>query len=221
MTIISFKHCLVFIKTTKTAGTSIEADLSARVEDEAVVTPIYPPVSGHVPRNYLDGGETQIFYNHMPATEIRDRLGAERFENMLSFCIEREPVEKCISHFHMLRNSPLHNQDGTYQKSWSEYVEVGAFPNDLKKYSDIRDGKRRLIVDRVLRYERLSTALPALLAECGIMGFSLTSRAKSEYSRNRLVSVADVAPSEHKRIYDAFGESLEITGIDWEKPDLA
>lgn len=219
MTVISFKHRIVFIKTTKTAGTSIEADLSSFVEDEAVVTPVYPAISGHAPRNYLDHAGEQIFYNHMPGTEIRKRLGVEQFENMLSFCVEREPVEKCISHFHMLRNSPLHNKDGKYQKSWSEYVEAGGFPNDLKKYTDIRDGKRRLIADRVLRYDRLNRELPDLLAECGIAGFSLTSRAKSEYSRKRLISTAEVTPSERKRIYDAFSDVLEVIGIDWEKPD--
>ncbi|MBR9651487.1 hypothetical protein [Thalassovita aquimarina] len=216
MTIISFEHQFVFIKTTKTAGTSIEIDLSSVVGDDDIVTPIYPPDPRHRPRNHLGPDGEQRFRNHMPATEIRNLIGRDRFRDMLSFCVEREPVEKCISHFHMLRNSPLHNKRGSYQHSWSEYVEDGQFPNDIAKYSVVWNGKRQLIVDRVLRYDRLARDLPALLQERGIPDFRLTSRAKSEYSQNRLVTVQEVTRSQRDRIHDAFRPSLEVTGIDWD-----
>lgn len=134
---------------------------------------------------------------------------------MTVFCIEREPVEKCISHFHMLRNSLTHNRDGTYRLSWDEYIEAGIFPVDILKYTEGPPGARRCIVNRILRYDRLEQELATLLGEHGINGFKLTARAKSEYSKNRLILPQDVTSKQRALIYSAFRETLEISGIRW------
>ncbi|MBY6172536.1 hypothetical protein KUV68_24530 [Mameliella alba] len=214
MTIVSFRYNLVFIKTAKTAGTSIEVDLSRRVEESAIVTPIIPAMPGHRPRNWGGDPEAPVYYNHMPATRLRALLGTAWFDRMTRFCVEREPVEKCISHFHMLRNSPAHSRGG--ELSWADYIAAGEFPVDLHRYSELRNGHRRLLVDRVLRYDRLAEDLPALLAGQGIEGFRLTARAKSEYSANRLITAAEVTDEQRARIHAAFADTLALTGIDWD-----
>jgi hypothetical protein len=222
MALISFKHQLIFVKTTKTAGTSVEIDLSAKLEPEAVVTPIYPPVDGHVARNHLDGAGNPLFFNHMPARKIREILGADKFDAMTRICIEREPVTKCISHFHMLRNSALHNPDGAYQLSWDEYVAQGKFPLDLPKYTMMQDDQRLSLVTHVLRYDRLSRDLPPLLKSLGIEGFSLTSRAKSEYSADVLITPDQVTEAQRQKIERAYRPTTQFlsrfAGIDWSQP---
>lgn len=215
MALISFKHRLIFVKTRKTAGTSIETDLSQRLEDDAIVTPIIPPEPGHVARNYQNAEGKALYFNHMSASLIRDRLGKDRFDSMTRICVEREPVEKCISHFHMLRNSDIHNSDGAYQHSWADYVEEGKFPNDVNHYSEKHDGTRVSLMTHILRYDRLKQDLPALLEQLGIPGFRLTSWAKSVYSKNRLVSPEDVTAQQRAVIYKAFEPSLRISQIDW------
>ena len=50
--IISHKHKFIFVKTVKTAGTSIEAFLSQHCGPDDVLTPIFPAIEGHQPRNY-------------------------------------------------------------------------------------------------------------------------------------------------------------------------
>ncbi len=179
------------------------------------MTPILPPEPGHVPRNHLGPDGALLYYNHMPASEIRDRLGVAQFKSMFRFCVEREPVEKCISHFHMLRNSPQHNPDGTYRKSWSDYVADGRFPRDHQRYSEIQDGRRVSLVSRILRYDRLEQELSEVLADLGLPDFALKTRAKSEYSKNRLVTPEQVTPEERQKIYKTFGPTLAISGIDW------
>ena len=215
MALISFKWSLIFIKTSKTAGTSIETDLSQRLEDQAIVTPIIPPEPGHVARNHLNENGEPTYVNHMSAVQIRDRLGVDRFNSMTRFCVEREPVEKCISHFHMLRNSAVHNPSGTYQHSWADYVAEGKFPIDLGRYSEPHGAQHVKLVTHILRYDRLSQALPELLENLGIPDFTLTARAKSGYSQNRLIAPDQVTADERARIYDAFQPSIETAGIDW------
>lgn len=216
MAIISFRHGLIFIKTVKTAGTSIEVDLSRFVEHEAIVTPILPPVIGHEARNFAGPAGQPFYFNHQSASAIRDRLGIERFSQMTVFCVEREPVEKCISHFHMLRNSPLHNRGGTYRLGWDDYIRAGHFPIDIAKYTEASHGPRKLIADRILRYDRLTPDLAVFLSEHGINDFNLTTKAKSEYARNRLISSHDVTAEQRAIIYEAFHETLTISGIRWE-----
>jgi len=49
---VSHEHRFIFLKTHKTAGTSIEVFLERHVEPGAIVTPILPEVEGHRARNF-------------------------------------------------------------------------------------------------------------------------------------------------------------------------
>lgn len=210
MAIISFKHDLIFVKTTKTAGTSIEVELARRLEADAIVTPVIPPVDGHAPRNYRRGVLKTPFYNHMSAQMIRSFIGRERFDRMYRFCVEREPVGKCISHFHMLRNSPDHRDRRNRSLSWSDYVRRGDFPIDIDKYSEVKDGVRILLVNEVIPYEDLQARFDRILSRAGIGGISLETKAKGEYSGAKVVDRNDVTSQERAIIYAAFQDSLTI-----------
>src|SRR5712691_7740246 len=108
--IISHKHKFIFIKTVKTAGTSIEVFLSKHCDANDVVTPITPAVEGHLARNY--GGffnplpeilgrairpraawsdllRRNKFYNHMPALLVQKRIPTKIWRSYFKFCVER------------------------------------------------------------------------------------------------------------------------------------
>lgn len=213
MAIISFQHNFIFIKTTKTAGTSVEVELARRIEPEAIVTPVIPPVEGHMPRNYARGWLRRDFFNHMPATMVRKFIGRERFNEMYRFCIEREPVSKCISHFHMLLNSPDHRRAETQSLTWEEYCERGEFPVDLAKYAEWTGDRWIKLVHDVLPYETIGEALRGALARNGMMPFDLNTRAKAEYSSRRFITKDEVTPAQRARIYAAFADSIRVAEL--------
>jgi hypothetical protein len=211
MAIISFRHKFIFVKTVKTAGTSLEIHLAAQCGPDDIVTPILPANPCHAPRNYIahDGGR---YFNHMPASLIR-QMQPSAFAAFFKFCFERHPVDKCLSHFSMLKNSP-HHSGSDNPKTWEEYLNRGDFPVDTARYVDTpgdpENGKS--IVDKIYRYEFLDEALKDISRTIGIPEGLLLAREKSEF-RNEAPSVEEVMAQPRQRdvIFKAFGSSLKLT----------
>lgn len=203
--ILSHAHKFIFIKTIKTAGTSVEVDLNRVLGPRDVATPILPPVPGYVPQNHETrkwGLFRRRFYNHMPARQVRDIVGRRVFQSYFVFCVEREPVDKCISQFSMLRNDPHHNA-GHESLSFDAYVSAGRFPIDTPRYTDA-DGS--LMADRILRFETLAEDLRQLGDE---LGFEVTLK-----SRTKAGLREDIVPTDAQidTIYKAFESSNRFTG---------
>src|SRR6476619_4327620 len=94
--IISHKHKFIFIKTVKTAGTSLEVFLARHCGPDDVLTLFDPPIEGDQPRHYEGScnpiseilrvpfgprsawrcllSRRQRFYNHMPGWLVRPRV---------------------------------------------------------------------------------------------------------------------------------------------------
>jgi hypothetical protein len=202
--IVSHKYQFIFIKTTKTAGTSIEVDINKVLGKDDIATPIFPEVKGHQAQNYIINheilGEIE-FVNHMPAKTVRKLLGDEVWNRYFKFCVEREPVSKVISHYSMLVNSPYHNKD-TKNLSFNDYIERKNFPVDTAKYTDNRG---RLIVDKILRYESLSKDLENTAEYLGFK-VNLNAKCKSGFRID-----LEVTNEQRSIIYDAFSSSNIFT----------
>lgn len=208
MAIISFRHKFIFVKTRKTAGTSIEVHLAAKCGPKDIVTPITPPNPNHQPRNFDSDGD--LFKNHMPAREIR-RLKPRAFESFFTFCFERHPIDKCLSQFAMFVNAPWLERPGA-PTTWEDYLAQGKFPVDAERYTD-RDGA--LMVDRVFRYEELSGALAEIERRVGVAFGPLTANEKSGY-RHGVPTFDEVSANAEQRriIMKAFAPSLRHTPYD-------
>ena len=110
--IISHTFKYIFIKNKKVAGTSVEVYLNKYRGDNDIFTPISPKVQGHVaqnyrglykPFNYLKYKKYSPqafkrlfidrlkFWNHISASQIRERIDEEIWEDYYKFCIERNP----------------------------------------------------------------------------------------------------------------------------------
>jgi hypothetical protein len=193
--IISHKYRFIFVKTLKTAGTSIEIFLSQHCGPDDVVTPILPHVEPHVARNH-DG-----FFNHMPASEIRERVGPEVWRTYFKWCVERNSWDKTLSYFHMMNA----RQGGGL--TLEHFLVGNDFPINYPKYTD----GNRVIVDRVLKYERLTEELHEVFDLLGIpFDGTLGVNAKSEYRTDRRPYREVYTSAQAKRVEELFAREIEL-----------
>jgi len=149
--IVSHRHRFIFLKTRKTAGTSVEIALARICGDDDVLTPIGDADAKvrfefagrdaqniHVPWRRAVLGvvgarsipqRRPVFYNHMPAAAARALLGKEIWNSYFKFTIERNPFDRLIS-FYYFQNRGNANPPG-----FSEWLPHAKHPQNWPIYS--------------------------------------------------------------------------------------
>jgi hypothetical protein len=149
------------------------------------------------------------FYRHMPALEIRKRVPRDVWNSYFKFCVERNPWDKVLSHYHM------HTAREGGSLSFDEYLARGRFPINYFRYTD-RSG-RKIIVDRILRYENLTAELSEVFAQLNIpFDGKLGVAAKSEYRTDRRPYQQVFNDAQRRIVEKAFGKEIELHGYRFE-----
>jgi hypothetical protein len=225
--IVDHEHKFIFVKTRKTAGTSVEVFLAPLLRADAIVTPVADVEHGarnfdepvrryrsvlagsHVWEMRRDVERQRWFYNHIPARLIRARLGKRIWDSYFKFCFERDPWEKTVSWYHYRFGS---EPDAP---SLAEYLKDGDLPTDFDRYS--LDGST-LAVDFVGRFEILVGDLETALAHVGIAADVALTREKGSY-RPRDASVDETFDAEASaRVARVF--QREIAAFGYSAPSL-
>ncbi len=199
--IISHKFRFIFIKTQKTAGTSLETYLSSFCDARDILTPFGREELGHSARNYQgyfnvlrelayfpktewrqsidEFLQRRKFFNHIGANKIRCRVPKDIWNGYYKFCIDRNPWDKTISHYYFMTKRK--KMDITLD----EYLNAGCLCFNYGKYTDYNDSGK-IVVDRVIRYENLNVELSEVLDRLGIpFSGSLEVRAKADIRKDR------------------------------------
>jgi hypothetical protein len=173
--IVSHEHGFVFMKTRKTAGTSVEIALSRVCGDDDVITPVTD--DDEVLRRAHGGRGPQHYeapphlgrkaFNHMPVSMVRKMLGRRKFESYFSFAVERNPWDAVVSLYHWRHRD---SAPGAALQPFEEYVASPAVATFATKNARIYRIKGQVAVDRVLRYESLDSELAEVWAELGLPG---------------------------------------------------
>jgi Sulfotransferase family len=170
--IVSHEHRFVFMKTRKTAGTSVEIALSRVCGPDDVITPVTDEdealrraQGGRGPQNFETPPNLERrAFNHMPVSMVRKMLGRARFESYFSFAIERNPWDAVVSLYHW------RFRDESASQPFGDFVASPAVENFATKNHRIYHLKGEIAVDRVLRYESLAAELAAVWSELGLPG---------------------------------------------------
>lgn len=196
--IICHRHRFIFLKTRKTAGTSIEIALSQFCGPDDVITPISEEdeavrraLGYRGPQNVELPAEGQRvadrlrtwwwrkpyqFFNHAPASFVRHHVDPQIWNSYFKFCFERNPYDKAISRYF-----------------WSTREETA--PQPIARF--LRSAKRRQIsnweiytqrgeiaVDFVGRFENLAADLEAALGCVDLKVELPLPRAKTRFRRD-------------------------------------
>ena len=223
--ILSHKHKFIFLKTKKTAGTSIELGLTRLCGDSDVITPLLPPDeelrSGQrgaqnwrrhgwwqSPRPFWErrmkkaAPEDYGFYNHMTAAAAKCLIDDDKvWRNYFKFAFDRNPWDRQVSYYHYcFRNR-------TKRPPFDRFIESD--PRARLNNYDIYSIDGDVAVDFVGRYETLEEDLKRALAQVGIDKDVELPRAKGGFRKEQR-SYRDYYTPESQRLV---GE--------WYKPEIA
>jgi hypothetical protein len=182
--IICHKYRFIFIKTRKTAGSSVEIALSRLCQEGDIVTPLsiergeedlrhreggYGPTGHKKPvlqhkgfkgwRKLLLRGQKASYGQHMKAKKIKKLVGAEVWDNYLKITIERNPWDRALSRYWWQKHR-WEKMGGTEFPDISEYLrwmEIN-MPQWITNW-DHYTIDNRIAVDRVLFFENLNDEL--------------------------------------------------------------
>lgn len=228
--IVSHQHRFIFVKTRKTAGTSVEVALSKLAGDDAIVTPVEPPEAGHRPRNWeglfnpvpelvehyvrrepslerwspratlSNMRRRRRFANHLPASVIRARLGPKIWDDYFTFCFERNPWDKVVSWYFYV------TRNNPQRPPFEEWIVRSGLPSDWGIYT--LGGE--VAVDFAGQYERLDHDLAHALNQVGITDVPELPRAKGQHRPAN--PRAPISPSVDRRIREVFAREIDHFG---------
>lgn len=199
--IISHKHKFIFIKTNKTAGTSIEIALSKFCGPDDIITPneeedenIRRQLGNRGPQHYLAPlkdyrlvdvyryiarqRKKDRFFHHISAKEIRQHISDDIWNNYYKFCFERNPWDRVISFYYWrLKKNP--------NQTISEFIDSGitsvlhTFGYGLYTIDD------EIVVDRVCLYENLNLELETIAKKLNLPEIPVLPKAKSARRKDK------------------------------------
>jgi hypothetical protein len=224
--IISHTHKYIFLKSLKTAGTSVEAALSRHCGSGDMVTPLEDYWFNRDERGEWihSAMNSEGFFQHDSAAEVKRKAGSEIWNSYFKFSIARNPWDRVVSLFAWeARNKPelkpvkkLHHKLGVPFDEFAETARLfrtfvtGQWSTNDHIYL-IDD---QLCVDYVIRYESLSDGLAEVCRRVGIPGVELP-RLKSglrkpgrPYADYYDHASRDIVAERHRRDVELFGYSF-------------
>lgn len=164
MVLVCYEHRFIFLKTRKTASTSVEMFFEPYCRDVAPedVTISVPETIG--PKGIVGAREdcrrkeSREWFGHIPATAVRDRLGFETWSTFFKFATVRNPYAAFLSYYFFSCSQPYPTTVAAFEAHRRQFRW---FTATCLKNANIGDRKfvyvdGRYALDGLIRYECLS-----------------------------------------------------------------
>lgn len=219
--ILSHPHQFVFVRTTKTAGSSLEIALSKYCGPDDIVTPLtnqeerqkkelgYVGAQNHtVPLqeynirniyNSIKGKRNIKFYNHMPAHEICGKISQGIWDAYFKFSIVRNPFDYAVSKYYWQNRKQTPSKEG-----FRRWLLASPPPPRLLINRAITHINGTSAVDFMVRFEHFDTDLKEVANRTGL------PRALYEEFR-KIGAKGGLRPKKAtaKEMFDGFPEGVE------------
>jgi hypothetical protein len=219
--ILSHKYKFIFIRTQKTASSSVEISLSRYCGPDDVLTPMDPPDEEQrrkfnvYPQNFLvplklyRGKEFLRFlrgwrlkyWDHMSAKHIKRFIGEDIYNSYYKFCFERNPWEKTISYYFWENRKKKYN-------NFDDFIYNKQLCTDFHRYS-IND---KISVDFIGRYENLMEDLTSVCEKLNIPFDGWMPRSKGQYRKDRRPYTEFLSRHQREFIDQVFQREIEYFG---------
>lgn len=226
--IVSHKNKFIFIKTEKTAGTSLEIALSKQCGPEDVITPITPedeakrrafgyrgPQNYRIPlRKYslpdvfraVQTRRPLTYFNHASAAFVMKYLNRETWDSYFKFCYERNPWDKAISWYYWkCKDEP--------RPSISDFIQSGE-ANKIRGF-DLYTRESELLVDKVFKYEELGDTLQEICDRTGLDEVPSLPRTKAHYRKDKRNYREILSEPDKEKISKVFAREIAYFDYEW------
>lgn len=198
--IISHRYKFIFIKTHKTAGSSMEMALGPLCGPEDIITSMETNEGTGIPRNYhadtligrnyaksrllrkfIDRRSPLLgawYWEHMPATRVRELIGEEIWNSYYKFCFERNPWEKVVSYY----NWKKYGQEKD-TPPFKEYVLTK--PHRLPRDGDLYFDGETCLMDEVHDYKGFLQTFASICEKLGIPYDGVMPREKTGVNQEK------------------------------------
>ena len=227
--IISHKYKFIFIKTSKTAGSSIEAALSNYCGKHDIITPlsiseerkktnlgIRPAQNYMIPlhkykvadwQKLIKTKKRKKFGGHMSAHIIKklcqQYCPEGTWKNYFKFAFERHPLERVVSQYYF--QNPKENRP-----SISGYLTGKRYHNLHKLGYNLYTINDQIVIDRICFYENLESEMAFLADRLGLPEVPVLPKFKTSSRSDRRPYKKLLTPTEIAMLENFFARELKL-----------
>lgn len=227
--IVSHKHKFIFIKTRKTAGTSIEIALSQYCGPDDIITPMSEvdeakrsELGFRGAQNYLAdkseygfmdwlrllrGKKKRRFFNHVPASIVREQVGSDVWDSYYKFTFERNPYDKAVSKYFWST------------KKKQQPPNINDYLQNCQAYKisnwDLYSLGENLAVDFVGKFENLAEDLEKVRLKLSLPGELVLPHTKGKTRKDKRPYSELLNEKTHQRIATVCQREIELLQYQW------
>ena len=234
--IVSHQHRFIFIKTAKTAGSTVEFYLRQFCGPDDIVTPLEAEEEALARKAGISGPKNceprvvppwrlrtkdlwwmkenfryrtySRYYNHLPARLVKEGIGDDVWNSYTKVTIVRDPWEKTLSLHHWRNRKPK----WPYRPLDEAIEEAG---NNWRTYTIDNSSE----IDFFIRYENLQADLEVLRDRLGLGGNVDLVRSKSGIRPTNSVPHEVFTNEQARRVAELAKNEIEMFGYRWRGPD--